>query len=76
MTVGQSRRFTVLDNEQINSINDQGSWDITTSQGQLILKYLSDSGQANALPVRVLPNGNVSVGDGVSLAKRGTAQCR
>src|SRR3954467_12816312 len=41
MTVGQSRRHTVLDNEQINNISDQGSWDITTFQGQLVLRYLS-----------------------------------
>jgi hypothetical protein len=76
MTAGQSRRHTVMDNEQISSFSDQGSWDITTFQGQLFLKYLSDSGQANALPVRVLPNGSLTVGEGVSLVRQGIAQCR
>ena len=76
MTAGQSRRHTVMDNEQISNFSDQGSWDITTFQGQLFLKYLSDSGQANALPVRVLPNGSLTVGEGVSLVRQGIAQCR
>jgi hypothetical protein len=76
MTTGQSRRHTVLDNEQISNFSDQGAWDITTFQGQLFLKYLSDSGQANALPVRLLPNGSLSLGDGISLVKEGPAQCR
>jgi hypothetical protein len=76
MTAGQSRRHTVLDNEQISNFSDQGTWNITTFQGQLVLRYLSDSGQANALPVRVLPNGNISMGEGISLVKQGIAQCR
>jgi hypothetical protein len=76
ITAGQSRRHTVMDNEQISNFSDQGSWDITTFQGQLFLKYLSDSGQANALPVRVLPNGSLTVGEGVSLVRQGIAQCR
>jgi hypothetical protein len=76
ITAGQSRRHTVLDNEQISNFSDQGSWDITPFQGQLFLKYLSDSGQTNALPVRVLPNGNLTVGEGVSLVRQGLAQCR
>ena len=76
MTAGQSRRHTVLDNEQISNFSDQGSWDITSFQGQLFLKYLSDSGQANALPVRLLPNGSLSLGEGISLVRQGLAQCR
>ena len=76
MTAGQSRRHTVLDNEQISNFSDQGAWDITTFQGQLFLKYLSDSGQSNALPVRLLPNGSLSLGEGISLVRQGLAQCR
>jgi hypothetical protein len=76
MTAGQSRRHTVLDAEQISNFSDQGSWDIMSFQGQLFLKYLSDSGQANALPVRMLPDGSLSVGEGISLVKQGIAQCR
>jgi hypothetical protein len=76
MTTGQSRRHTVLDNEQISNFSDRGSWDITTFEGQLVLRYVSDSGQANALPVHRLPNGSISVGEGISLVKQGVAQCR
>ena len=76
LTSGQSRRHTVLDNEQISNFSDEGIWDVATFQGRLLLRYLSDSGQANALPIRTLPNGDVSVGEGVSLVKQGAAQCR
>jgi hypothetical protein len=76
MTSGQSRRHTVLDNEQISNFSDQGSWDITTIEGQLVLRYVSDSGQANAMPVHLLPNGRISVGEGASPVKQGVAQCR
>jgi hypothetical protein len=76
ITAGQSRRHTVLDNEQISNFSDQGSWDIAAFQGQLFLRYLSDSGQANALPVRALPNGGLWLGEGVSLVRQGIAQCR
>src|ERR1700739_3844837 len=44
MTFGQSRRHTILDNEQINNFSDQGLWDIATFNGQLVLKYSSVSG--------------------------------
>jgi hypothetical protein len=76
MTFGESRRQTVLDNQQVSNLDDRGSWNVTTFQGQLVLRYLSDSGQANAVPVRVLPNGNIWVGEGVTVIRQGAAQCR
>lgn len=76
MTFGESRRQTVLDNQQVSNLDDRGSWDIATFQGQLVVKYLSDSGQANAVPVRVMPNGGIWVGEGVTVIRQGAAQCR
>jgi len=76
MTFGESRRQTVMDNQQVSNLDDRGSWDVATFQGQLVVKYLSDSGQANAVPVRVLPNGNIWVGEGVTVIRQGAAQCR
>jgi len=76
MTFGESRRQTVLDNQQVSNLDDRGSWDVATLQGQLVLRYLSDTGQANAVPVRVLPNGNIWVGEGVTVIRQGAAQCR
>ena len=76
MTFGESRRQTVLDNQQVSNLDDRGSWNVATFQGQLVLRYLSDSGQTNAVPVRVLPNGNIWVGDGVTVIRQGAAQCR
>lgn len=76
MTFGESRRQTVLDNQQVGNLDDRGSWDVATLQGQLVLRYLSDTGQANAVPVRVLPNGNIWVGEGVTVIRQGAAQCR
>ena len=76
MTFGESRRQTVLDNQQVNNLDDRGSWEVATWQGQLVLRYLSDTGQANAVPVRVLPNGNIWVGEGVTVLRQGAAQCR
>ena len=76
MTFGESRRQTVLDNQQVSNLDDRGSWNVATLQGQLVLRYLSDTGQANAVPVRVLPNGNIWVGEGVTVIRQGAAQCR
>ena len=76
MTFGESRRQTVMDNQQVSNLDDRGSWNVATFQGQLVLRYLSDTGQANAVPVRVLPNGNIWVGEGVTVIRQGAAQCR
>jgi len=75
ITLGESRRHTVLDNEQVNRFTDEGTWEITTFRGQLVLRYLSVSGQPNIVTVNVAPNGRVSLGDGISVVRQGPAQC-
>jgi hypothetical protein len=75
-TAGESRKHTVLDNEQVNRFTDQGTWTIESIQGRPVLKYLSISGQPNMVAVNVAPDGRVSLGDGsISVVKQGPAQC-
>ena len=76
MTFGESRRHTILDNEQVNKFSDRGLWEIATFQGQVVLKYSSVFGQSNSVPVRVLPTGGVWMGEGVSAVRQGAAQCQ
>jgi hypothetical protein len=75
LTFGESRRQTVLDNEQVNRFTDEGTWEITPLLGRLVLKYVSVSGQPNAVVVNVAPNGRVSLGDGITVIRQGLAQC-
>jgi hypothetical protein len=75
VTFGESRRQTVLDNEQVNRFTDEGTWEITTFRGQLVLQYVSISGQPNIVAVNVAPNGRVSLGDGITVVRQGLAQC-
>ena len=76
MTFGESRRHTVLDNEQVNRFTDEGTWEVTTVRGQMVLRYLSVSGQPNMVAINVAPNGRVTLGDGsISFVRQGVAQC-
>jgi len=76
MTFGESRRHTVLDNEQVNRFTDEGTWEVTTIRGQMVLRYLSISGQPNMVAINVAPNGRVTLGDGsITVIRQGVAQC-
>jgi len=76
ITFGESRKHTVLDNVQVNRFTDQGTWTLGSLQGQMILKYVSISGQPNIVAVNVAPSGRVSLGDGgISVVRQGPAQC-
>lgn len=75
VTFGESRRQTILDNEQVNRFTDEGTWEIATFRGQLVLQYVSISGQPNIVAVNVAPNGRVSLGDVITVVRQGLAQC-
>ena len=76
ITFGESRRQTVLDNQQVNRFTDEGTWEVTTVRGQMVLRYLSISGQPNMVAINVAPNGRVTLGDGsITVVKQGVAQC-
>ena len=74
-TFGESRRQTILDNEQVNRFSDEGTWEITTYRGQPVLKYVSVSGEPNVVAINVAPNGRVWLGDGITVVRQGPAQC-
>jgi hypothetical protein len=77
LTFGESRKHTVLDNEQVSRFSDQGTWTIESMQGRMVLKYISISGQPNIVAINVAPNGRVSLGDGgISVVRQGPAQCQ
>lgn len=82
-TFGQSRKQSVLDSrdtglpnaEQVHNWRDRGRWDVIVAAGQIGIQYLSSSGQTSFYPVRVGPNGQVSVGNGMTVVRQGPAQC-
>lgn len=76
MLVGQSRKQTVLGNEQVNNWEDSGVWDVIKLQGQVALQYRSRSGAGHVIPVHILPDGRLRIPDGISIQKQGKAQCR
>jgi hypothetical protein len=72
---GQSRKQTVLGNEQVNNWSDSGRWDVMSSQGQVRLAYFSTSGRRDVVPVYLDHNGGIRT-DGASVQRQGRAQCR
>jgi hypothetical protein len=82
-TFGQSRKQSVLDSgdtglpssEQVHRWRDQGRWDIIEFGGQIGVQYLSSAGQRSFYPVRVEPNGQIWVGNGMSVVRQGAAEC-
>jgi hypothetical protein len=75
MTFGQSRKQTVLGNEQVNNWHDRGRWTVANIGGQLGIQYVSVSGQSNFVPVRIAQDGSIWAGNGVSVVRQGKAQC-
>jgi hypothetical protein len=74
--IGQSRKQTVMNNQQINNWRDQGVWDVVNIAGQVGVKYVSASGGVKFYPTRILPDGSIQAGNGITVIWKGTAQCR
>jgi hypothetical protein len=72
----ESRKTTVLGNEQVNRWTDIGRWDIISYQGQPVLKYVSSNGQTNFAPAALLPDGSIWLGQGVSVQRTGITVCQ
>ena len=72
---GQSRKQTVLGNEQVNNWKDNGIWDVVTFQGHTALQYVATSGARDMVPMEVLPDGRVRPLSGASMQRMGRAQC-
>ena len=73
---GGTSKTTVLGNEQRSSFSDQGKWSVATLGQAVVLTSRSISGQVNAFPMHVLPDGSLWAGNGVTVVSRGPAPCR
>jgi hypothetical protein len=76
LLAGQSRKQTVLGNEQVNNWNDGGNWDVVIVQGYPALRYAAMSGAQDLVPLQVLPDGSVRPLSGAFMQRIGYAQCR
>ena len=76
MLYGQSRKQTVLGNEQVNNWNDSGRWDVVPHKGHASLQYVSASGARDIVPLEILPDGRIRPLSGAFMQRRGNAQCR
>ncbi len=75
-SANQSRKQTVLGNEQVNSWNDSGTWDVSLVQGYPALRYASASGAQDIVPLQVQADGSVRPLSGAFMKRLGRAQCR
>lgn len=72
---GKSVKKTVLGNEQRNNWQEFGTWKVVKYKGNIGLYYLTTTRQEKFFPVYLLPNGNLSLGEGVSIVLQGKAIC-
>jgi len=72
----QSRKQTVLGNEQVSNWNDHGNWDVVPFQGYATLRYISASGAQDVVPMQILPDGSIRPLSGAFMKQLGRAQCK
>ncbi len=72
---GKSVKKTVLGNEQRNNWQEFGSWKVTKYNGNVGLYYQPTTSQEKFFPLYRLPNGNLSLGEGISIVLQGKAIC-
>lgn len=77
ITYGQSRKQNVVFDrtEQVHRWTDRGRWETGFYGGQLGVQYISMSGQVGVCPVRIGPNGEIYTNNGMSVVRKGAAQC-
>jgi len=72
---GKSVKQTVMGNEQHNNWQEYGNWKVIDYNGTVGVYYKTATAQEKFVPVYRLPNGNLSIGEGVSIVKQGKAIC-
>ena len=72
---GRSVKQTVLGNEQQNSWQEFGNWKAMLYQGKAGIYYRTTTGQENFVPLYRMPNGDLFVGEGISVVNQGRAIC-
>jgi hypothetical protein len=73
---GQSRKQTVLGNEQVSNWEGSGTWRVGRQGGQAGLVYVDEEGQKRFDPVRVQPGGGLFIREGTSVVHKGPAGIR
>jgi hypothetical protein len=76
VSASQSRKQTVLGNEQVNNWNDSGNWEVVLFQGYPTLQYSAASGAQNIVPMQILSDGSIRLLSGALMQRLGMAQCR
>lgn len=72
---GKSIKRTVLDNEQHNNWQEYGNWKVIDYNGTVGIYYKTTLAQEKFFPVYRLANGDFSIGEGVTIVKKGKAIC-
>ena len=73
---GKSVKKTVLGNEQVSNWQEFGSWKAIKNNAAVGLYYKTTTGQEKFFPVYRLPNGSMSLGEGISIVLQGKAICQ
>ena len=73
---GGSSRTTILEDQERRSFSDQGTWSVSELGNLVVVQSRSVSGQVTALLVRLLPNGRIWAGTGITVVPQGPASCR
>jgi hypothetical protein len=76
ITSAQSHKTTVMDNDQSNNWTEIGRWDILSYQNQPVLRYVTLQGKMNFVPARLLQDGEIWLGDGVTVRHLSTTACK
>ena len=72
---GKSVKQTVLGNEQQNNWQEFGNWKVIEYNGSVGIYYKTTTFQERFVPVYRLPDGSMSIGEGVTIVKQGQAIC-
>ncbi len=72
---GSTVKKTVLGNEQRNNWQEAGSWKAVKYNGSVGLYYKVNTGEEKFFPLYLLPNGNLTLGEGISIVLQGKAIC-
>lgn len=72
---GSTVKRTVLDNEQRSNWQEFGNWQAMSQNGQVGLYYADTNGNQQFVPLYKLPNGDMFIGEGISIVKQGQAIC-
>ncbi len=71
-----SSKQSVLGGQINQNWQSNGTWQVTTYQGQTGVHYLSSTGETTFWPMRLNANGGVYINDTISFVVKGQAQCQ